>query len=662
MHPFRICVLALKRGAILITPAAPFVSVAQDVKARIDIVDLISESVALNRSGRTYKARCPFHAEKTPSFVVDPQRQSWRCYGACAEGGDAFNWLQKRENIEFKEALRILAHRAGVRLEPASPEQAAREQLHKRLLEANAAALIWWRDQLAQSAAALHVREYVASRGIEQASVEQFELGFADGDGDQLLHHLGARGFRTDELEQAGLVVITEHGPRDRFRDRLMFPIRNRRGECVGFGGRTLAGDPAKYVNTPESPLFRKRGLLYGLHLAADAIRAAGHVVVVEGYTDVISAHAHGNANTVASMGTSLADAQVALIAPITRDIRFALDSDAAGQAATRRGLESTHQILGVRERTSFDAYGAIQVQDEGKAEVRIIRLPASSDPDTLIREQPDRWKSLVQGAQPFLDFLFDQARARHDLDDPVGRRDFTDELAPIVNSIRDAVLAAEYVNRLAALARVDPRAIAVRRPARQSPAAQSSASAGPSSKPARPQPPLHGPQAALVALAVAYPAAAAALDQDAPDLIDDAEDAQILAARLSLLADAEWTALLPEPSRDRVAQLRAYANSQLPPFTDEEAREAAQDSVERIRAQRQREYLRLLSFEVAENDRQLPHGEVAIAAAALARGDDDPLDPEILPAADAVVQVRDRAVALHAPRTAARTAAAAQE
>ena len=628
--------LALRRGARFRSQYLFSVSLAQDVKARVDIVDLIGESVPLIKSGRTFKARCPFHAEKTPSFVVDPQRQSWRCFGACSEGGDVFGWLQKRENIEFKDALRLLAQRAGIRLEPASPERAAREHLQQRLLDANSAALNWWRSLLADSPSAEHARAYVIERGIEEASAAQFELGYADGADGDLQRHLATLGFRSEELEQAGLIVITEHGPRDRFRNRLMFPIRNRAGACVGFSGRALDDDPAKYVNTPESPVFQKRGLLYGLNFAADAIRQAGSVVVVEGYTDVISAHAHGSPNTVASMGTALTEAQVALIAPLAKDVRFALDSDAAGQAATRRGIETVQHAF---------ADGILRGQDRLSADIRIIELPPGRDPDDLIREQPDAWNALIAGARPFLDFLLDQARARHDLDQPRGRADFADELAPVIQRISDPVIRSAYVNRVAALAQVDPKLIASRPAPRGS--ERDAHRRAPAESPRRPQP--RDPvQTAFAALVVAHDAVARQLDDAALDLIDDAEDRQIVAAHIAAQTPSDWTEQLSPAQQEQAAALRRYAADTLPPFTDAEAVDAALDAAQRIRERRSRDHLRILSMQVAEFDQALPHGPVAKAAAALARGDDDSLDPDILPAADMVLQVRDRAAALH--------------
>ena len=626
-------------------------SVTDEIKAQIDIVDLVSESVALQRSGQTFKARCPFHAEKTPSFVVDPRRQTWRCFGACAEGGDIFSWVMKRESVEFREALSRLAQRAGIQLQPRSPEAAARDEARQRLLAANEAALVWWR-QLLDAQEGQTAREHLAQRGLGADSVEKFGIGAAPSEPDGLVHRLGARGFRSEELERAGLVVMTEQGPRDRFRDRLMFPIRNARGDCVGFGGRTLIDEPAKYVNTPESPLFEKRSLLYGLNLARDAIRSAGHVIVVEGYTDVISAHEHGAAQTVASMGTSLTDAQVRLLKPLTRDIRFALDADTAGQAATRRGIETARAGMGAEPRVQINPRGLIRQQDELAADIRIIELPQGRDPDDLIRSEPHVWAQLVEDAPPFLDWLFERGRETHDLEQPRGRSDFVRELASLVQGIADPIVRGEYLQRLAALGRVDVGALP--RGTSGDPGSRAAPPPGPDDEPQPQRRSGDTVQEYLLRLAVSRSEAAAAIEHGALTLIDDAEDRAILAARLDC-ADAEWADDLPTSTQERIADLRRSADV-LPPLTRDEARAAAREACERLGARRTRESLRLQAQNIARIEQELDRSAVAEAAAAYSAGDADELSEELSEAAARVVQARDDALSLHQPhRPAAR-------
>ena len=626
-------------------------SVTDEIKAQIDIVDLVSESVALQRSGQTFKARCPFHAEKTPSFVVDPRRQTWRCFGACAEGGDIFSWVMKRESVEFREALTRLAQRAGIQLQPRTPEAAARDEARQRLLAANEAALVWWR-QLLTAQEGQTAREHLAQRGLGTDSVEKFGIGAAPSEPDGLVHRLGARGFRSEELERAGLIVMTEQGPRDRFRDRLMFPIRNARGDLVGFGGRTLVDEPAKYVNTPESPLFEKRSLLYGLNLARDAIRSAGHVIVVEGYTDVISAHEHGAAQTVASMGTSLTDAQVRLLKPLTRDIRFALDADTAGQAATRRGIETARAGMGAEPRVQINPRGLIRQQDELAADIRIIELPQGRDPDDLIRSEPHIWAQLVEDAPPFLDWLFERGRETHDLEQPRGRSDFVHELAPLVQAIADPIVRGEYLQRLAALGRVDVGALP--RGTSGGPGGRAAPPPGPDDEPQPQRRSADNVQEYLLRLAVNRSEAAAAIEHGALALIDDAEDRAILAARLDC-ADAEWANDLPASTQERIADLRRSADA-LPPLTLDEARAAAREACERLGARRIRESLRLQTQNIARIEQELDRSAVAEAAAAYSAGDTDELSEELSEAAARVVQARDDALSLHQPhRPAAR-------
>lgn len=612
-------------------------SVADDVKARIDIVDLIAEEIALQRSGRTFKARCPFHAEKTPSFVVDPDRQTWRCFGQCSEGGDAFSWLMKRESIDFREALRRLAQRAGVPLSAPDSRQRERDEERERLLRANEAALRFWADQLTDSTIGQETRTYLSERGISHEASERFSLGYAGSDPDALVHHLTARGHRSEVLEAAGLIVITEHGPRDRFRDRLIFPIRNSRGEVVGFGGRTLVDEPAKYINTPESELFKKRGLLYGLDLARRHIRERGSVIVVEGYTDVISAHQHGSPNTVASMGTALTDAQVQLLKPLTSDVRFALDADAAGQAATRRGIETVNH------------------QDQMNADIRVIELPAERDPDDLIRAEPELWQQLVDQAPPYVDWIIDRARAEHDLETPRGRSSFARELVPVVQAIQDDVLRDTYVRRVAAYARLDAAQLLTRRPI---------GSFGGSARPRRAQPdesdqgrapsrPRDKQQIFVLSVALTNEQAALTVDESALRLIDDEQDRQILAALVAQLGanGSDWKSALSADEQARYEELRRDAD-RLPPFTDAEAIEALQEALERIRRRRVREGLRLSGQQLGDLERELDRSQIALAAHALDQGAEDSPEasPELAAAAQIAVQARDEALSLYRP------------
>ena len=612
-------------------------SVAEEVKAKIDIVDLIASEVSLRRSGSTFKAPCPFHSEKTPSFIVNPDRQTWRCFGACSEGGDVFSWEMKRHNVDFREALQRLAQRAGVQLRPRTEEQTRRDEQRQRLLRANDVALHFWRNQLHDATIGRDGLEYLRERGISVESAQQFNLGLATSEAGALAQHLSARGVQTNDAVAAGLLAETEHGIRDRFRDRLIFPIKNARGETVGFGGRTLIGEPAKYINTPESDLFRKRDLLYGFDLARPAIRESGSVIIVEGYTDVMSAHEFGSPNTVASMGTALTETQIGLIKPLATDVRLALDPDAAGQAAARRGIDTAREALGAEQQVATDFRRVGALQNQLSNDIRIIPLPEGRDPDDLIRSEPELWRDLVETAPTFLDWLIDHTRLKHDIDDPRGRAAFLDDLMPVVRTIGHAVVREEYLRRVGAWARVDPESLLTRY-AQPSPAR--------SSRPEMPQPPrrrVDRQQDFIVQMAIQHPAVRNTLQYEDIELIEDSEDRAILMARIDS-TEGSWADNLTD-SADRISQLSRDAK-QLPPYSDSEASEAVLNAIARLRRKRSKEGLRLKNLEIREQERELGVDQLARAAAQLDSSEE--CDPDLIVAASAVVQARDAARGLH--------------
>ena len=266
-----------------------------------------------------------------------------------------------------------------------------REKRLLRLRSANEAAASFYRRSLVEEAEAEGARDYVERRGVAAETAEAFGLGYAPTSPDALRGYLSARGFSADEISTAGLSMDGERGPRDRFRGRLLFPIRDAQGRCVGFGARAL-DDDVKYLNTPQTPLFDKSSLLYGLDRAREAIRGADRVIVVEGYMDVIAAHQHEQTHVVASMGTALTEKQVASLKPLTRNILLALDADAAGAAATVRGIDTTRQAVGTEPQPVVSARGLVRMQNTLAADIRIIELPAGRDPDDLIRLDPERW------------------------------------------------------------------------------------------------------------------------------------------------------------------------------------------------------------------------------------------------------------------------------
>ena len=356
-----------------------------EIRQRIDIVDIVGETVALQRAGRNFKALCPFHPEKTPSFIVFPDRQRWHCFGACATGGDVFTFVMRRHNLDFAGALRFLAERAGISLRRASGrgERAQRERLH----QANEAAAAFFQNALFNSSAGAPALDYMTLRGIDRETAEAFQLGYSPDSWDSLREHLRARGFNEVELLRAGLLVEGDVGLYDRFRDRLMFPIRDEQGRVVGFGSRRLkdtedeSDESPKYLNTPQTPIFDKGAILYGLDKAKEHIRRTDLAVIVEGYMDVIAAYQHDNRNVVASMGTALTERQVALLRQLTGNFVLAFDPDVAGQAASERG--------------TLIAY-------EKGANICVISLPEGKDPDQIIRSSPDTWRQLVKEAAPY--------------------------------------------------------------------------------------------------------------------------------------------------------------------------------------------------------------------------------------------------------------------
>jgi DNA primase len=309
----------------------------EEIKQKIDIVDLISEYVPLKKIGRNLKANCPFHSEKTPSFYVSPERQIWHCFG-CNLGGDVYSFLMQIENIEFVEALRILAKKAGVALTEFVPTQTS--ELKDRLYEINHLAAEFFNYILTSHLLGKEALSYVSGRGVTKDSISAFKIGYAPKSWDSLLRFLrDKKGYKESEIEQAGLAVRSERGSYyDRFRGRLMFSLRDIRGNVVGFSGRVL--DPeakeAKYINSPETPIYIKGNLLYGLEVTKGVIRKEGTAVVVEGELDLISSYQAGVANVCAIKGSALTDAQVKLLKRIAGTIILSLDADLAGDAAAR--------------------------------------------------------------------------------------------------------------------------------------------------------------------------------------------------------------------------------------------------------------------------------------------------------------------------------------
>ncbi len=429
-------------------------AVTDDIKARVDIVDVVADYVPeLKRSGRNYTARCPFHQENTPSFVVFPERQTWRCFGACAQGGDVFNFVQKIESADFPTAMRKLAEIAGV----AIPDRAPRKDAPRNpLLAVTDSALRFFREALQVDKGSL-ARTYIDQRGLSEEAVVRWGIGYAPATGDELLKHLVALGYTVDQALGAGVANRLESGDtRDMLRGRLTFALRDSDGQVVGFAGRSLDGANPKYLNTPQTSLFDKGRMLYGLDRARDAITREGVAVVVEGYMDVITAHEHGYQNVVASMGTALTDNQVALLRARAPRVVLALDADAAGQQAMLRSLRTSWQLVGSElQQARGRVRGEIKQRSADLDALRIALVTDGKDPDDLIRSDSSKWRELISGAIPVVDFLMKAETDRIDIGTAEGKAEAVELLMPVIFAIPNWVEQDRYFQKLAGLLQV---------------------------------------------------------------------------------------------------------------------------------------------------------------------------------------------------------------
>ena len=427
-----------------------------EVRDRTEIVDLVSNYVQLKKTGRSYKGLCPFHQEKTPSFVVFPESGNFHCFG-CGRGGDVFTFYMGVEHVEFREALQELAKRASIELVNA-PSQPPEVDAHRnRLIELNELAAAYYANVLRNTPPGAAGRDLLAQRGVSTEIAERFGLGYAP-DGDALGRYLNQRGDDPELAAEAGLLSERDNGGyRDRFRNRLLFPIRTREGRVVGFGGRALGDAIPKYLNSPQSVIFDKSGLLFGLDLAQESIRQDDQVVIVEGYMDAIAAHQFGYSNVVAAMGTAVTEQQIGLVKRLSRNIVLALDADAAGQGATVRSLEMLPGALdqeltpigAERDASRPRAETMIVWQRRFKSQISIVRLPEGKDPDELIRRDPASWPAVVASAQPFLDFYVDAALSV-DLADAPAKAAAVRRLMPLLEAAGDHVVQAHYAGIIA--------------------------------------------------------------------------------------------------------------------------------------------------------------------------------------------------------------------
>lgn len=406
----------------------------EEIKNRIDIAEFIGGYVQLKKTGRNFKGLCPFHSEKTPSFIVSPERQMWHCFGSCGEGGDIFSFHQKVDGVSFGESIKILAEKAGVKLQNRSYEPSEKKS---KSYSAGELAADFYNSLLDSPKGKVAKNYLVKKRGLTEKTIKEFNLGYSTAEKDALQKELKQHDLDTIDLERAGLAANKPASPagrqgewRDLFWNRLMFPIRDISGRTIGFSARTL--DPKglpKYINTPETEIYRKSNILYGIDLAKESIRKLDHAIIVEGNMDVIASHQAGANNVVASSGTALTENQLLLLARFTKNLKLAFDIDFAGSEATRRAIEIAWNL-------GFN--------------IKVVTVESGKDPADAIAEDPKIWKRALQNANHVIDYLFDSALARHQASDPLGKKLIGKELLPVIKRIPDEIEKDHYVKRLA--------------------------------------------------------------------------------------------------------------------------------------------------------------------------------------------------------------------
>ncbi len=557
------------------------------VKERIDIVALVGERVALKRAGKVYKGLCPFHVEKTPSFQVDPERRNFHCFG-CGASGDCFTWLEKMDNLDPVEALKTLAERAGIELTRRAPEERERE---KRLLELNEKAHFYFRQALRGTERGRAAAAYLERRGITAETIDKFGLGYAPDSFSGLIGYLKKHSFTEEEGLAAGVLTQTDRGTFDRFRDRLMVPIRDQKGRAIAFGGRAMRSDQqAKYVNTTNTLLFNKSETLYALDVARSAIRTEGTAVIVEGYFDAIACHQAGITNVVASMGTALTPEQYLRLQDMKIErVVVAFDGDAAGQrSAERRGRD----LLPLLQR-HFRRAGTGQVGTRGFATLYVTVLPEGQDPDDVARRDPALLRRLIAEAASLLEFLIARIRERSRLDRPEGQLRFLDEAAELLAAEPDAIRREVYLSSVASGSGIDPATL------RQRVDAAIAAPPRPAAPVRAPAPSVAVARAAegsemkqtpiqeryVMALLTRFPEEIARVDLEPTDLVDP----DLRALLTHLQAGRRPSTDLPAHLAAVVAALSAYAQE-----LGEEADpgQAIEMAAQRLRVQRLRDRL----------------------------------------------------------------------
>ncbi len=396
------------------------------IKDRIDIAEFIGEYIDLKKAGSNFKGACPFHNEKTPSFMVSPDKQIWHCFG-CNKGGDVFTFLMEKEGMEFPEALRALAKRAGVEIKPRNPKIWSKKN---KLYEISNLASKYFHQVFLKSQEGKIARDYISKRKFSSEILEKFQVGYSADAWDILSKFLRTKGYSDEDIFAAGLSVQNKKGGYyDRFRGRLMFPIKNLHGDVIAFGGRTLRDEDAKYINTQETEIYSKSWVMYGLYEARGEIRQKDLAIIVEGYTDVMASHQAGVTNVVASSGTALTEEHLKLLKRYTKNIALAFDMDLAGDMATKRGIE-----LALSQ--GFN--------------VSIVRLPEGKDPGELAISDKQAWENSIKTPQPIMDFFFDRAFANRDVKNVEHKKEISRDLLPVIKKIDHDIEQFHFLEKLA--------------------------------------------------------------------------------------------------------------------------------------------------------------------------------------------------------------------
>lgn len=403
------------------------------IKEKIDIVELIGSYVQLKKAGRNFKGNCPFHQEKTPSFVVSPDRQLWRCFGSCGVGGDAIAFFMKFENLSFLEALKDLGQRYGVEMAQ-MPVEDKMAHYKERLIQINQVATDFYHYILTKSSIGKPALDYLKNRNISEKIIETFQLGYSPSSWDSLTRFLQTKKFSQSEMVDSGLAIQKQQSTAvyDRFRGRVMFPLKDHRGNTLGFSGRILSGESeAKYVNTPETTLYHKRTMLFGLNITKDAVKKENKIILVEGEFDMIVPYQQGVGPIAAIKGSALTTEMLQLVKRYTNKVLLALDADKAGEEAIRRAIE-------VAEPMGF--------------ELGVIAIPDGKDPDEAIRTNEVEFKKALSHPIPVYDFLLQLFAKKYPPEDPFNKKQIGDDIAPFLNAITNPIVQNYYIKQLAKL------------------------------------------------------------------------------------------------------------------------------------------------------------------------------------------------------------------